>query len=257
VCDALRSLGRIVFVGDSISRQHYANIIKWFDAFGLHPGSSTEASARRCLSSFRARFVFNKHLTLQKNRTTPFLVPWAQSVVDLKDVLVLNRGQHWQENGPFLSGWRSALEHARKVAPQAAIIARSTPPGAPNCHRYFGPVQSPPLLPTDWKMSQNNGSVYVHDNWAHVDAQAPLLEALVRSEFRDSVLFLDVNHASRLRPDCHRSSQGVRGTFFDGYDRKSKWDCLHYLDSSDVQEFWTELLLNALVLRNDASSSKS
>jgi hypothetical protein len=111
-------------------------------------------------------------------------------------------------------GWEAALRTATHASPTSLIIARNTPPGAPNCTLAMGPVQKPPSLAylQNWTYEDNDidRGIFAMPMWLQVDRQNALLSNLVRTKFPTSVLLLDVRTSTRLRPDCHRSSMVSR-----------------------------------------------
>lgn len=164
--------------------------------------------------------------------------PWTGALSARTPLVMLNRGAHFEPDAPYLRGWRAALHVVRERAPNAIVVARTTPPGIPHCisRNYSRPLRSPlpPLVVED-------GYAYIH-----FPRQNRLLKQLVTEEF-PGVLILDVEPLAALRPDARRG--GEHGG-----------DCLHFGSRLGPRRFLevaadapTALLVNALtMLHNDA-----
>jgi hypothetical protein len=139
-------------------------------------------------------------------------------------LIVLNRGAHYTDDTLYLDGWRAALDHVRSVAPDAIVVARTTPPGHPNCFNFTAPLRSPQYIEKVWSSS----------HWADFGRQNALLRALVRDAFPDVLLF-DVELMASLRPDVHVGRLGKGNT--------SIPDCLHIGPQPHAQLFMRELFV--------------
>ena len=128
--------------------------------------------------------------------------PWEGALTPETLLVILNRGAHYEPDGSFLRGWKAALQIARQRAPNALIVARTTPPGISNCNHYRKPVAQPPA-----PVAYYNTAYHWHD----FPRQNDLLRKLVADSF-PGVLLLDVVPLSMLRPDARRGGG----------------DCLHF-----------------------------
>lgn len=127
--------------------------------------------------------------------------PWEGALTPETLLVILNRGAHYEPDELFLRGWEAALRIARQRAPNALVVARTTPPGAPNCNHYRKPVAKPPA-----PVAYNSAF-----HWQDFPRQNDLLRKLVADSF-SGVLLLDVVPLSMLRPDARRGGG----------------DCLHF-----------------------------
>jgi len=69
--------------------------------------------------------------------------PWIFKLSDRTRLVVLNRGAHYEDDALALAAWATALRAARKAAPHALIVARTTPAGHEHCDDYMRPVVTP------------------------------------------------------------------------------------------------------------------
>ena len=69
--------------------------------------------------------------------------PWTFTLSDRTRLVVLNRGAHYEDDASALAAWAAALRAARKAAPHALIVARTTPTGHEHCDDYMRPIVAP------------------------------------------------------------------------------------------------------------------
>lgn len=70
-------------------------------------------------------------------------------------LVVLNRGAHVESDARTMDGWAAAIREARRGAPYALIVARTTPHRHVNCPAYDRPVASPPH-PSPYAVSEGS-----------------------------------------------------------------------------------------------------
>eukprot|EP00897_Mesotaenium_endlicherianum_P006384 jgi/Mesen1/5774/ME000293S04929 len=136
------------------------------------------------------------------------------------DILVLNRGAHFRPNAKVGRAMRHVLAMLRRMYPELLIIWRNTPAGHPGCSTHKGPLREP-LEPR---------AVHFPYNWDKFKAQNELMRGIAREY---GVVYMDVEHATSLRPDGHFRH-------LDG-----SWDCFHYCAPGPV-DHWVGLLYNVL-----------
>ena len=141
-------------------------------------------------------------------------------------VLVLNRGAHFDGDDSYLTQMRATLTYLRVAHPTTAVVVRNTPPGHAACTKATGP----------WDRYRGGQRLPFH--WHEFERQNAALRTLLYDEF-PGVLYLDVEHATRLRPDLHLL--GRRGK-----------DCLHYRNPGPIDN-WVRLFSNALQLAEDVA----
>ena len=147
------------------------------------------------------------------------------------DIVVLNRGAHYQSDAQFLEGWRHALEYLREAYPDTLIVARNTPPGHKGCSQHMQPLAKPPP------------SAGMPHHWGAFRRQNTKLARLLASEF-PGVVPLDVATPTALRADMHRLGSSGK-------------DCLHYTEPQGPIDYWVRLLYAALRMVNGLTSSSA
>ena len=245
--------GRSVLVlGDSLNRQFHVTLQ---DLASEIPLSAKRRKALLCKGNGRGKpcrghticggagggkpafLMFRRsdrlHLGVKKFTWTGNFIeePWQGMMNRFAfDVVVLNRGAHYELDGPFVDQWRRTLAWLREAHPGALVVARNTPPG----HKRCGEARQPLARPQD--------PAGLPFNWGRFGHQNRLLERLVRDEF-PGVLLLDWATPTALRPDQHRL--GRRGN-----------DCLHYREPrSGAIDHWARLLYAALWLADTMAAS--
>ena len=164
--------------------------------------------------------------------------PWAHQLESTQyDVLYLNRGAHRVPTDQFLAEYNETLHYIRHRNPHALVFVRTTPRGHPNCTQY---INAPPLTkPFDI----STFSAKQREYWAPFGVQNRLLRKLIEDtpSLASHVFVHDVDPATRLRPDSHRTERG---------------DCLHYCILGPTDQ-WLELYGNALLLSMDLGMLRS
>ena len=178
----------------------------------------------------------NPKLALDRGRIAPtvvsvreFLGPISAAHGLRPDVILVNRGAHFDHTAVLLQDVRAFLRHVRTMYPSSLVIWRDTPPGHTNCSSYDRPMavrQPPGNLPFRWGE--------FHDQNAAV-------AALIRDKF-EGVIYADVTTATSLRADRHNHAA----------------DCLHYSSFSPGPiDHWMRLLYNIVVLVGNAAAASN
>jgi hypothetical protein len=247
-CGVLR--GRSVLVlGDSLSRQFHVALQdlaqrikrtpKGGKKEGLCPGNGrgkpcgghTLCTGSGSGGGHAATMVFRRSDHLRLNVTkfswshseNAIHEPWQGLMGRQRfDVVVLNRGAHFQHDAQYMAGWRAVLRWLRGHYPNTLVIVRNTPHGHKNCAGHSVPLPSPP--PT--------GDLPY--NWDKFPRQNRKLGEMVAAEF-PGVVLLDVATPTSMRPDMHRLGSAGK-------------DCLHYREPRGPIDHWVRLLYAALWL---------
>jgi hypothetical protein len=221
LCSRLRAAegraGTALWIGDSIQRQFFdfsgrpLTLKQATDRHGFPPFHEPVYQSRNCTPSNErhqvAQFGSGENLCgltaisrradrlLLNTSVQPFQcnggfldTTWAGDAPEAA-LIILNRGAHYTNDTLYLDGWRAALDHVRSVAPDAIVVARTTPPGHLDCFKFTAPLRSPPSITKQF-------------NWADFGRQNALLRALVKDAF-PGVLLFDVELMAALRPDVH------------------------------------------------------
>jgi hypothetical protein len=239
---ALHAGARLLFVGDSISGQMYTATKKWLtmrpQTVRDGPPVPVEPLDVECASdttlmphipgcdgftacadaSVRVAFVRNDWLHLGVTRRTfkpvpvnVMMHPVHAAIAALRPThVLLNRGAHFTEDGPFVEGVTAALRYLRAALPDAVVMLRDTPQGHAGCAAH----SRPSLLP-----QMQDGLPF---NWNTFPRQNALLRQVGAQE---GVLVLNFAGPTATRPDGHLSAK----------------DCLHYAISGGPPYTWVRL----------------
>ncbi|CAI5929297.1 unnamed protein product [Closterium sp. NIES-65] len=168
----------------------------------------------------RAAYVRTDQLTLSNPRLFD-RQPWSRmEVIREADVIIINRGPHYEEDELYAPVLERALMYLRSRFPEKLIIWRNTPPGHANCSGQKTPLkkrQDPGILPYNW------------DKFAR---QNKLAEVIVK---RYGAAYMDVDSMTALRADGHKEFVPA----------VNKVDCLHYCHPGPL-DGWVEHLYNTL-----------
>ncbi|CAI5471061.1 unnamed protein product [Closterium sp. Yama58-4] len=168
----------------------------------------------------RAAYVRTDQLTLANPRLFD-RQPWSRmEVIREADVIIINRGPHYEEDELYAPVLERALMYLRSRFPEKLIIWRNTPPGHANCSGQKTPLkkrQDPGILPYNW------------DKFAR---QNKLAEVIVK---RYGAAYMDVDSMTALRADGHKEFVPA----------VNKVDCLHYCHPGPL-DGWVEHLYNTL-----------
>lgn len=223
---------RALFVGDSISHQHYRGFLSNSPRSAVHSAISSDVATysdcdhRRpalpikdcevggASHSVSAVYRRTDRLALRptcgaKNETIGFIDEEWVSELAGTSVVFINRGAHYVADDKFIAGWRGALRFLRQKAPRTLIVARTTPGGHDNCTTFSAPVTSSSLLQRGY-------------SWRKMPGQNAALETLIEEEF-PGVILLDIELLASLRPDAHIGVNEKKG---------GKLDCLHYREGT-------------------------
>lgn len=135
-------------------------------------------------------------------------------------IVIMNRGQWYSPTSTLLDDVNGVLSYLHQAFPDALLIWRSTPIPHPNCSQYDSPIATP--IPRS-HLSQQGW------NWQDLPSQAEAVSAMLRSNWTDAVIEMDVIPAMDLRPDGHQPGQDH--------------DCVHYT-LPGPQSHWVRLLYN-------------
>ena len=227
----------VLLVGDSMQRILGSTLRDMIRTYRPVPSVGSGAG------EFNFTFVFNAHLALNTewralNNNNTQLNPWVHLLHERQwNVIVLNRGQHQVPNDLYLPELRATLSYVRRANPGALIIVRTTPVGHVGCEtmRNAPPLAAAPTLPQ-------------RHFWSRIPVANDLATRLVRDEFAQSAVLMDVVPATSLRADSHvveiKRKPGAAAP------PKMKYDCVHYCIPGPV-DMWAELLGNMLLLASD------
>ncbi|KAG8465666.1 hypothetical protein KFE25_002973 [Diacronema lutheri] len=249
----------LLFVGDSIMGQwvsSFAHVLgkananegECFPGQGLLPfvlDFDVCASARSAgRAPVRLRFVRNELLLFNYSdaATRPLrnakykqqMCEWASKVHEA-EVVVLNRGIHWQPDESFAAVLRETLASLAALPPPASgrrrrIVYRGTHAPVPGCNPALSPsaVSLESRLYSKYYMAHNP-----HHHWPDFDRQNQIARCIARAH---GALYIDVWRMMTFRPDA-------------ALDRS---DCVHSCMPGPVDE-WSRLLLAFLVADADGS----
>ena len=242
-CDALAGRS-ILVVGDSLSRQWHVTLQSMAGA------SQCTASGRQYVSGsckghwlcaggpsrLKAWMQWRRsdHLPVDRtefsfNRSSNIVEePWVQLLAGRRsgfDIIVLNRGAHYEEDGPLLRQWRATLSFLLREYPSARLFVRTTPPGHRDCAKHRKPLSS------------RQPSAGLPHHWPAFARQNGKLRAMLNGDRAfASVTLLDVEKAVALRPDEHLLGKNN--------------DCLHYRTNAGALRHQVLVFANALILAN-------
>ena len=244
----------IMFVGDSLSFEHYINMMS---SLGRHGAPLLQ------------RRSYQKKMTLVQDvcssssndrQTTTHTQPAAAAYVtyrrddNLKNlasileekfpiILILNRGAHYTQDDKLLSDLQDTFLHVQKWQTKCKqqyeikchFFWRTTVPGHPGCQTFTEPVnnitQMEELVRTKSIVGGGRYTQVTQYHWAQFQGQNILvLNELQKWSSRIDYQVIDAYSVNILRPDQHRAP----GT-----------DCLHGCDSGKIQVY-NRLMLHYL-----------
>jgi len=213
----------VAIVGDSVSMDHYLSLTH---LLGVPRALPRAIPKDRLITSS----VCSNTSTLVGKRDF-----YLNSVNDIvreysPDVLVLNRGAHYVDDGTLLSHMKQTLfpqlmdwqKSCRLKSRDCYLVWRTTVPGHPNCAQFTKPATS---VETMEKIVRTGGNGY---HWEKFSVQNELvLKAFKLSSITYEVM--DAYHTNILRPDLHIGN-----------------DCLHTCLPNDntYASFFHHMLLN-------------
>ena len=249
-CAAIRRRS-ILIVGDSLNKQLHDALVAATASTSSERACAADSVRERCRghmlcdqgTEFRLAFTRNDRLlssTWKPAYSDKFILhPWNGDLAKWRyNIVILNKGTHFLKTSMFIREYRDTLNYIRRKYPRALIIVRTTPAGHPHCLRSTEPL---PSLP-DWAVHPSAAdSSWMPFHWGEMAEQNAALRALISREYpRGSVLLMDVEAATSMRPDRHRGRTVNRKGV-------AKVDCLHYkFPGSSVLEDWVVRLFNII-----------
>jgi hypothetical protein len=258
--DVLSHFGALLFVGDSITEQHYMAFMSAIPGATFETSDSVSLKGAALLgsdsfaSAIPIDYVCAADLsfpplgetTVQGRLQTALSALESGSLNDKSagaesrapTVLVMNVGAHYRADDILLDGVNATLSFLRSRFPEIIIVWRATVPGAHQCERYFEPFTTMDQLPPreSWPSS---GWPW---NWGLFGHQNSLVHTLLASF--PGVYFLDAVDASMLRPESRFDSAG-RGSILN--KNEFSRDCLHWC-LPGPPDLWTVSLVELLAL---------
>jgi hypothetical protein len=145
--------------------------------------------------------------------------PWAQDV-HRYDILILNRGAHYENDTAYLHAlsnlWRLFINSPKLV------FYRSTPHGHVGCENHETPGKLPDTAEMPW-------------HWANFEYQNMLAQPVIEGQ---GMIYLDFAALAKDRRDQHRGS----------------FDCLHYCAPGPV-DYWLLMFHTAMTWLNQAQEA--
>ena len=196
----------ILIVGDSLSSEVFLGLANALadpaanELAAFYDSNSAPNALRVCGGALLLDFVRNDRLSLlldiRVEERTWYEYPWATADrVAAADIVLLNRGAHFEHDGAVLRAVQEALEFIEAAAPDASVVWRTTPRGHLNFEATFDAAP----LTADLGLGELAALPY---NWGQFAAQNRQIVDLIETRF-PKVAVLDVAPALGLRHDLH------------------------------------------------------
>jgi hypothetical protein len=244
-----KKLHKIVFVGDSLTSQHYRNflcavgttyqkqtVIPISKAYPNHTMLVKSTDKDERYQAWYVRSDFLVHYLNDSLRYTPFLpsdnqpaaevdskihynANWTPFVEDA-DLVIVSTGPH---HPPLTDEYRTVIEHVSNhlittLKPSARIMFRTSTSGHANCGNI--------TIPLPHSESIKLQTLY---NWSSLSLFNDIIQQVIQKYPR--IKLLDVSGYSNLRADAHSLGNAQ--------------DCLHYCEPG-VPSVWVRHLFHAL-----------
>ncbi|CAB9498774.1 Protein trichome birefringence-like [Seminavis robusta] len=231
----------VLFVGDSLSLEHYASLVHLLgERARLPPKAIKHGRIQRhiCTSDEEAcmDLVFSTDFYLQNMTHALF------HTAKIPRVLVLNRGAHYTPDDelmdslrtrtwPVVQQWNDACRRQHYPQQKCLLIWRTTVPGHPHCHNFSQPATSVHDM-QEWihEKSTNDPTVYRKGeyHWQDFQRQNQLVTHWIQQPVlsHTTIHIMDSYQTNILRPDNHRAHMN---------------DCLHSCSpggGSDLNSQW-------------------
>ena len=155
-------------------------------------------------SHFRLSFIRNYYLSLTRkanrsNGTGVVQQPWVPFLEQHRNsIVILNRGAHYVDDGPFAAELRDTFVYLRKHHADALIIYRDTPIGHPEPYKY---QQALPLS-TPLDSSRYPLNMWQKYHYNSFDRQNLLARQII-AEAHPLAVYMSVAASTNLRRDSH------------------------------------------------------
>ena len=190
----------ILVVGDSINEEIFLTLANSLflvaDEASAPFDPRTPIEVHVCNGTVYLKFVRNDRLSLIRSphmenptfREYPFIFD-----IDIFDIIILNRGAHFEESGIVLRAIEEALSFIEIHSPGAKVIWRTTPRGHSNFASVF---HAPPLVVEE-------DVTNLPFNWGNIVSQNRDVVQFIENRF-PCVLIFDVAPILNLRHDYHK-----------------------------------------------------
>jgi GDSL/SGNH-like Acyl-Esterase family found in Pmr5 and Cas1p len=248
----------IVFVGDSLSLEHYASLVHLLgDRARLPPKAVQYNRIARTIchntTTTTASSTQQQHCVRLVFQTDFPLVNLSHTIrQNAPSVLILNRGAHYVPDEQLLADLRHstfpALQEWNQPCTNCLLVWRTTVPGHPYCHRFTKPATSVAEMEDwIWHQSTNDSTVYRKGefHWHDFQRQNQLVAGVLETEWKPQlhhveIQIMDSYRPNILRPDAHRAHMN---------------DCLHSCSPGGGSDLNSQWLLHMVHLWQQPTST--